>query len=38
MGRRGLHIGFWWKSQKERDNEEDLDVDGTLILKWILEK
>jgi hypothetical protein len=20
MGIRGMHIGFWWKSQKERDN------------------
>jgi hypothetical protein len=19
MGRRGMHIGFWWKSRKERD-------------------
>jgi hypothetical protein len=20
MGRRGMHIGHWWKSQKERDH------------------
>jgi hypothetical protein len=20
MGRRGMHIGLWWESQKERDN------------------
>jgi hypothetical protein len=19
MGRRGMHIGFWWESQKERE-------------------
>jgi hypothetical protein len=36
-GRIGTHIGFWWKSQKERDHHEDLDVGGR-ILEWILER
>jgi hypothetical protein len=36
MGRRGMHIGYWWESQKERDHWEDLDVSGWTILKWIL--
>jgi hypothetical protein len=33
MGRRGMHIGYWWESQKERDNYEDQDVVGWTILK-----
>jgi hypothetical protein len=37
MGRGGMHTGFWWKSQKERDHEEELDVGGR-ILKWILKR
>jgi hypothetical protein len=37
-GRRGMHIGYWWESQKERDHKEDLDVGGRIILKWILDK
>jgi hypothetical protein len=36
MGRRGMHIGHWWKCQKERDHWEDQDVGGWAIIKWIL--
>jgi hypothetical protein len=28
MGRRGIRIGYWWESQKERDHWEDQDVGG----------
>jgi hypothetical protein len=38
MGRRGMHIGYWWEIQKERDHWEDEDVGGWKILKWILER
>jgi hypothetical protein len=37
MGRRGIHIGYLWESQKERYHWEDQDVVGWTILKWILE-
>jgi hypothetical protein len=37
MGRRRIHIGFWWQSQKERDHYEDLDVGGRIIIRLILE-
>jgi hypothetical protein len=36
--RGGMHIGYWWDSQKERDHLEDQDVDVWTILKWILER
>jgi hypothetical protein len=32
-GRCGMHIGFWWEKQNERDHYEDLDVGGRIILK-----
>jgi hypothetical protein len=32
-GRRGMHIGYWWGSQKERDYYEDNGVGGWIILK-----
>jgi hypothetical protein len=38
MGRRGMHIGYWLESQKERDHSEGQDVGGWTILKWILER
>jgi hypothetical protein len=37
-GRRGMHIGHWWESQKEGNHWEDEDVGGRTILKWILER
>jgi hypothetical protein len=37
-GRRGMHIGYWWENQKERAHWEDQDIDGWIILKWILER
>jgi hypothetical protein len=38
MGRRGMHVGYWWETQKERDHWEYGDVGGWTILKWILER
>jgi hypothetical protein len=38
MGRRGTLINYWWVSQRERDNYEDQDVGGWIILGWILER
>jgi hypothetical protein len=29
---------FWWVIQKETDHYEGTDVDGRIILKWILDK
>jgi hypothetical protein len=37
-GRRGMHIGYWWESQKERDYWGDHDVGERLKLRWILDK
>jgi hypothetical protein len=38
MERRVIYIEFGWETGKEKDHEEDLDVDGRIILKWNLEK
>jgi hypothetical protein len=38
MWRRGMHIGYWWECQKERDHWEEQDVGRWTILKWIFER
>ena len=30
-----FHAGIWWGNVKVRNHLEDLDVDRTLILKWV---
>jgi hypothetical protein len=36
LGRRGVHIGFWWENQKERDHYEDLGIRERILLKMYL--
>jgi hypothetical protein len=33
-----VHTGFWWGDLREGDHLEDLDVDGSIVLKWIFKK
>jgi hypothetical protein len=33
-----MHIGIWWERFNEIHHFEDVDVDGRIILRWILEK
>jgi hypothetical protein len=35
LGRRGIHIAYWWESQKVRDHWEDQDVGGWLRIGTI---
>ena len=33
-----MHTEFWWVNLREIDRFEDLDIDGRIILKCILNK
>jgi hypothetical protein len=35
MGRREIHIGYYWESQMEREHREDQGLGGFSILKLI---
>jgi hypothetical protein len=37
MGKRRMHMGYWWESQKERDHWDNQDVGRWTMLKWFLE-
>jgi len=32
------YTGFWWGNLREREQMEDPDVDGRIILRWILQE
>jgi hypothetical protein len=38
LGRRRIHVRYLCESQKERDHWEVQDVDGSTIIKLILER
>jgi hypothetical protein len=38
MGEKRIAYRILVVNQKERDHFEDLDVDGRIILRWILER
>jgi hypothetical protein len=33
-----LYAGFWWGDLKERDHLGDADVDGRIMIRWIVRK
>jgi hypothetical protein len=37
-GKVQINAVFWWGNLRDRDNSEDPDVDGKIILRWIFRK
>jgi hypothetical protein len=37
-GREDVHTEFWWGNLRERENLEDLGVDGRIILTLVLKR
>jgi hypothetical protein len=35
---RGVHRVFWWGNLRKRDHWGDPDIDGRIILRWIIRK
>jgi hypothetical protein len=33
-----VRVGFWWGDLEKKDHLADLDVDGSIILKWIFKE
>jgi hypothetical protein len=33
-----VYTGFWWGNLRERDNLEEPDIVGRVILRWIFRK
>jgi hypothetical protein len=33
-----VYTEFWWGNLRERNNFEDIGIDGRLILKWAFKK
>jgi len=38
VGNTENHVEFWYRNLKEGDNLEDLDLEGRILLKWLLKK
>ena len=38
LEREEVHTGFWWGKVRQRDNLQDLGLDGNIILKLIVKK
>jgi hypothetical protein len=38
LSREAMHTRFWWGNLRGIDHLEDLGIDGSIILRWILRK